>query len=189
MPSSSLLNPRLFSVEDYERMGEAGILQEDDRLELIAGQIVWMTPIGSPHSGTVNQLNALLLGPLGNRVVVSVQSPVRLGDLSMPQPDLLLLRPRADSYKGSHPEPDDVLLLIEVSDSSVAFDREIKLPLYAAFGIAEVWIVNVPERCVEVHRSPAQGAYREAQRCAAGDDLAPRSFPDLHIDLDALLRF
>ncbi len=114
-----------FNVADYHRMGEAGILNEDDRVELIDGEIIEMTPIGSPHGGRVKQLNYLLTRAVGEEAIIAAQDPVILGDRSEPEPDLALLRPRADFYKESHPQPDDVLLLIEVADTSLEKDCQV----------------------------------------------------------------
>ena len=124
-------------------MGQAGILGEDDRLELLEGEIVEMAPIGSRHQSVVDRLTRLFSNRVGDAAVVRVQGPVRLGDDSEPQPDLLLLRRRADFYATAHPGPEDVLLLVEVPDTSTEYDREVKLPLYARHGIAEVWLVGL----------------------------------------------
>jgi Uma2 family endonuclease len=134
---------RLFTVAEYHKMAEAGILSEDDRVELLEGEIVAMSPIGSRHAGLVNRLNRLFSQRAGDQVVVSVQNPVRLGGYSEPQPDLALLRPRADFYTSSHPGPEDVLLAVEVAETSAAVDREVKVPLYARFGVPEVWLVDL----------------------------------------------
>jgi len=126
-----------FTVDEYARMAEAGILGEDDRVELLEGEIVEMAPIGPPHAGCVNRLTRLLTSRLGDRAVVGVQNPIRLGSLSEPQPDLTLLRPRRDLYSEGHPEADDVLLVVEVASSTSAFDRQVKMPLYAQAGIPQ----------------------------------------------------
>ncbi len=175
-----------FTIEDYHRMGQAGILSEDDRVELIDGEIVVMTPIGSPHAGKVNRLNRIFGARLGDRAVVTVQNPVVLPPDSEPQPDLVILRPREDFYERSHPRPEDVLLLIEVSDTSLEYDRTVKLPLYARAGIPEVWIVDLSGACVEMYRDPGAESYRRVQRFTRGQSLAPRAFPDLLISVDEI---
>lgn len=142
-------------------MGEKGIFPPDARLELIEGEIVEMAPIGSPHAGRVNILTRLLSQRAGDRAVVAVQNPMIAGIHSVPQPDLALLAPRADSYTESHPTAADVLLVIEVSDSTLAFDQGAKLALYARSGIPEVWIVDVAGRALRAFRDPVAGAYRE----------------------------
>ncbi len=178
---------RRFTVDDYYRMAEVGILTEDDRVELLDGEIVEMSPIGSDHAGHVKRLNTLFTSRLGARVVVSVQDPVRLSRHSEPQPDVALLRPRADFYARGHPRPDDVLLLIEVADTSVEADRRIKMPLYARAGIEEVWLVDLTTERVEVYRGPAADGYREIRALARGQGIVPQAFPDLALGVDDLL--
>ena len=126
---------RRFTVHEYHLMGQAGILVEDDRLELLEGEIVELAPIGSRHQAAVNRLNALFSSRLAAGALVNVQGPVRLGDHSEPQPDVMLVRRRSDFYETAHPEPADVLLLVEVSDTSIEYDRQVQLPLYARHGI------------------------------------------------------
>src|SRR3989442_3481508 len=133
-----------FTVDTYQRLGELGMLGEDDRIELIDGQVVEMSPIGPGHAGCVTALTGLV-GPLvAGRALVSVQNPVRLGGHSEPQPDVALLVPRADTYRTTHPQPEDVLLVIEVADASLEHDRDVKIPLYAAAGVPEGWLLNLP---------------------------------------------
>lgn len=170
------LQRRRFTVADYQRMGEAGILGEDDRVELIEGEIFEMAPIGSPHGGRIKQLNQMLTRAIGERALVAVQDPIVLGERSEPEPDIAVLRPRADFYKDSHPEAPDVLLLIEVADTSLQTDRDIKVPLYARHGIPEVWIVDIGRRRVLRFADPVRGTYRVQGIL----DLArPRSLPGL----------
>lgn len=153
-----------FSVEDYHRMGEAGILPADSRVELIRGQIIDLPPIGTPHLAMVNRLNSLLAVALRGRDTVSPQNPVRLPDGSEPQPDVSILKWRADYYRRRRPAAEDVLLLIEVSDSSLDYDRTVKLPLYAESGIPESWIANLDEWVIEVYREPRDGHYSVSRR-------------------------
>lgn len=168
-------------------MGEAGIFREDDRVELIHGEIVQMTPIRSPHAGCVNRLNRLFTATLGELAVVTVQNPITLDPASEPQPDLALLRPRADFYAGGHPGPGDVWLVVEVADTSLAFDRTVKIPLYARAGIVEVWLVDLPGECVEVYRQPSEGRYTEVQRVPRGQQVTCQAFPDLSLSVDEIL--
>lgn len=184
---TTVLKRRRFTVDDYHRMAEVGILTEDERVELLDGEIVEMSPIGSDHAGHVKRLIALFTSRLGSRVVVSVQDPVVLSQHSEPQPDVTLLRPRADFYSREHPWPDDVLLLIEVADTSLETDRRIKVPLYARANLREVWIVDLIAERVEVYREPAAGAYRETRALARGQGIAPQAFPDLALAVDDLL--
>ena len=165
-----------------------GVLREDERVELLDGVIINMMPIGPFHGGSVNRLNRMFERLSRDRWLTSVQNPVHIGEHNEPQPDLLLLHPREDFYAGKHPRPPDVFLLIEVSDSTLIIDREEKLPIYARARIAEVWIVNLPERLIEVYSSPADGEYAECRRVRAGDTLAPSAFPDAIIDTAALLQ-
>lgn len=150
-----------FNVADYHRMGEIGILGEDDRVELIEGEIVAMPPIGSPHGGRVNRLNRLLSSAVGDRAVVAPQNPIVLSERSEPEPALALLRPRSDFYTASHPRAADALLVIEVSESSLDYDLQVKVPLYARYGIPEVWVVDIQDRQVLRFARPEGGRYLE----------------------------
>lgn len=138
---------RLFTVEEYHKMAEAGIFTEDDRVELIEGEILEMSPIGRIHAAHVKRLNKLFNQRLGDRVLVGVQDPVILSDFSEPEPDLSLLQPRADFYEAGHPQPEDIFLLVEVANSTVETDQYVKVPTYAKSGIVEVWLVNIDEQC------------------------------------------
>lgn len=168
-------------------MAAAGLFGEDDRVELLEGEIVEMTPIGSRHAACVNQLNELFSDRLRRRAVVSVQNPVRLATHSEPQPDLALLRLRPDRYAGRHPGPDDVLLLVEVADTTRRWDREHKVPLYAAAGVGEVWLVDVEGEELEVFRCPEGGGYRDVILARPGDTVAPDALPDVVLDVAELL--
>jgi Uma2 family endonuclease len=178
---------RRFTLEEYQRMGEAGILREDDRVELIDGEIVEMTPIGSRHAACVNRLNQVLQRALGERAIVSVQNPTSIPPHSEPQPDLMLLRPRADFYAAAHPEPRDVLLVIEVADTTVPFDRGVKIPLYARAGMVEVWLVDLTTDTVEVHRGPAGNRYADVERRGRGERLLCQAFPDIELSVDDVM--
>jgi Uma2 family endonuclease len=168
MPSRHRLN-----VDDYHRMGEAGIFGDNKRIELIDGELIDMAPIGQSHAAIVNRLTRTLVLTSGDLAIVSTQNGIRLDRHSEPQPDLAILRYRADFYEtGERPGPADVLLLIEVADSSLAFDRRVKLPLYARAGIAEVWIVDVQRRILDAHRKPVGDGYAETTAHQAGDTLA-----------------
>lgn len=173
-------------VTDYYRMAEAGILGEDDRCELIEGEIIDMAPIGSGHSASVRRLNRWLEFAAGQRAIVSVLSPIRLNRLNEPQPDIALLRYREDFYRDAHPGPEDVLLIIEVADSSARYDREIKLPLYARHGIPEVWIVDLRQRRVDIHRQPDGAAYREARTASGPDSVSSLALPECRVDVSTL---
>jgi len=181
------LSRRLFTVAEYHRMGEAGILAEDDRVELIEGEIVEMTPIGSRHAACVDRLNRLFSRHAGEGVIVRVQSPIRLGEHSEPQPDLALLHSRPDFYAGAHPGPQDVLLVVEVAETPAAYDRAVKVPLYARSGVPEVWLVDLAGARVEVYRRPAPQGYQEVQAVRRGEALAPLTLPELGLAVDDVL--
>ncbi len=175
----------LWTVREFQRMGETRFLDPKARLELIEGELFDMAPIGSFHAGTVTLLAHLFARAIGETAVISVQNPIDLNERSEPQPDLLLLRPRADYYLSEHPRPRDVLLLIEVSDSTAQFDRKIKVPLYARHGIPEVWLVVGPHRRhIEVYRDlqPDRGGYQVRLQVREGV-LTPVLLPEAGIRL------
>ena len=178
---------RPITVDEYHRMGEAGILTEDDRVELIEGELVAMAPIGSDHSGTVNALNHLLVMAVHGRAVVAVQNPVILDDRSEPQPDFAVLRYLDDHYRRATPRAEDVVLIVEIANSSLNYDRAVKRPLYARRGIPEYWIVNVSGHEVEVCRTPVGDRYDTITRAVRGDVLEPALLPGVTISVDALL--
>ncbi len=178
---------RKLDVSDYYRMSEVGIFGEDDRLELIDGELINMAPIGQGHAATVSGLARALVRACADSAIVWPQNPVRLDQWNEPQPDLAVLRARADFYAtGERPGPADVLLLVEVADSSLRFDRTVKLPLYARAGIAELWIVDLKRRVLEAHRSPAGDGYREMAAHQAGEQLALLLAPEIVVQLDLM---
>lgn len=170
---------RLFTVEEYHRMAEAGIFHPDERVELIEGEIVEMAPIGPRHVGCVINATRLFITRLGDRVVVSPQNPVVIRPRSEPQPDLLLLRPRAVSYSRELPTSEDVLLAVEVADTSVRFDRLVKARLYARAGIAEFWLFLAMDGTVEVYRGPGADGYASITLHGPGQTVSPLAFPDV----------
>jgi len=178
----------LFSVADFYRMAETGVIKTDARVELLGGKIIDMMPIGPFHAGSVNRLIRLFSSLSRGRWLVSAQNPVRLTEYSEPQPDLMLLRPTADDYMSRHPLPADVFLLIEVADSSLEFDREEKLPAYGRAGISEVWLVNLTAKAIEVFREPHFTGYGLSKILGRGDNASPASFPDAVVDVAELLR-
>jgi hypothetical protein len=171
---------RLLTVDEYHRMGEAGILTEDDRVELIEGELVAMAPIGSEHVAASNELTRLLVQAVAGRAVVSVQNPVRLTRRSEPQPDFAVLRPRA-GYRTTLPRPEDALLVVEVAANSLDYDRTVKLALYACSGIPEVWIVNLAAGEVETYRSPVGDEYSSVAIVGRSDTLTMMALPDVRI--------
>ncbi|MCB9122798.1 MAG: Uma2 family endonuclease [Caldilineaceae bacterium] len=171
----------------FHEMVDKGILNEDDRLELIEGELVTMSPIGPEHMGVVNQVAQILIRQLEQRAIVSIQGPIALDEFSEPQPDLALLVQRDDFYKHSLPRPADVALVIEVADSSLAYDRTIKMPLYARAGIPEAWIVNLIDRWIEVYRDPSTAGYTTLLKILSGKSIAPQAFDDVVVVVDDLL--
>lgn len=178
---------RRFTVDEYHRMAEVGVLTEDDRVELINGEIVEMPPIGDRHAGTLDHLATLLFSHLRHAVQVRVQGPIHLDERSEPQPDLTLLRQRADFYRGAHPRPEDVLLVVEIADTTPAFDRAVKLPLYARSGIAEAWLVDLRGGRLEVHRRPTGEGYGEVRTMRRGETVSPLAFPDVALPVAEIL--
>ncbi len=177
-----------FTVDEYDRLAQAGVLTQCDRVELLDGEIVEMTPIGDRHASVVARLTSLFAERLRSRSIVWPQNPVGLRVVrSVPQPDVALLRPRADFYATARPGPEDVLLLIEVMDISAETDRGVKLPLYARAGISEVWLVDLGTDSLEVYRRPAAAGYAEARALRRGDRVSPQAFPDLTLTADDLL--
>ncbi len=176
-----------FSVDEYHRMIEVGIFREDENVELIEGEIVTMAPIGSLHAACVNRLNRLFSAVFGVEAIVAVQNPVIFGDYSEPQPDISLLKPRPDFYAARHPKPEEVYLVVEVADSSLEFDREIKLPLYSKAGIPEVWLANIPDGCVEVFSRPSKRGYKRIEIFGKEEIIESPSFPNKVFKVDDIL--
>ncbi|WFP51642.1 Uma2 family endonuclease [Methylomonas sp. EFPC3] len=177
----------LTDIAEWHRMGEAGIFPPESRLELIEGEILTMAPIGFNHAGHINRLNHILNRLLGDQAVVSVQNPIQLGDLSEPEPDFLLLKPNADFYTTRHPNAVDVLLLIEVSDSTLRFDREQKRRLYATHQIPEYWIVNLIDNCLEIYRQPDDGDYQKQTTLAKADTVNLVVLPEIQVRVADIL--
>jgi Uma2 family endonuclease len=181
------LERRLFTVDEYHKMLAAGILKEDDRVELIEGEIVQMSPIGKHHAGIVNRLAAILHNLFADSAVVAVQNPIQIGDSSEPEPDIAILNFRGDYYAGKLPTPQDIVFLIEVAETTLATDRGTKVPLYAHAGIPEVWIVNLSDELVEVYSSPSQGAYRQTGLARRRESLAVPGLPGAHLAVEEIL--
>ena len=174
-----------FTVHDYHQMAAVGILDEDDRVELIDGEIVELPPIGGPHITAVNRLTELFVMALHGRAIVQVQNPIRLSEYAEPQPDLSLVRPGAMHYPAW---PENVLLVVEVAQASLRYDRRVKMPLYAQAGIPETWLLDVVGRRMFVHRDPAPDGYRTVLTVRGDQPISPLAFPDLVLTVDQLLR-
>lgn len=178
---------RYITVDEYYHMAEAGILSEDAHIELIEGEIVNKNPIGSRHAGCVKRLLTLFAQSVGPAAIVSVQNPVRLSIYSEPEPDVALLRPKADFYSNSHPGPFDVLLVVEVSDTSIGYDRETKVPLYARAGIPEVWLVDLVEETITLYVEPIRGVYQRKQQAKRGERISANTVGSLTLTVDEIL--
>ena len=187
-PPAAIPARRRFTVAEYYAMADAGILSEIDRVELLDGDIIVMPPIGDWHAFGVNRIVAVFPSTLlKEQAILSVQNPVRLDAGSEPQPDVMLLRWRDDFYRNGHPGPGDVLLLIEVADSTVEFDRTVKLAAYARAGIPEVWIVNRPSQRIEVYTEPSGDKYATIRYAGPGESIAPQPFPDIVLEVARII--
>ena len=183
-----VLTEHRFSVKEYYRMAETGILRPDARVELLNGKLIDMSPIGSFHGGFVNRLIRIYAKLSNGRWQASAQNPLRMDDHSEPEPDFMLLKPAPDDYMSRHPRPEEVFLLIEVSDTTLEYDREEKLPAYGRSGVAEVWIVNLNNASIEVYRDPHFTGYSSKTVLQAGDQAAPLAFPDAVVSVAELLK-
>jgi Uma2 family endonuclease len=176
---------RRFTADEYHRMGEAGILRDDERVELIEGEIVEMNPIGGRHAACVRALTRSLGRSLGDELLLDVQNPIRLNGSLEPQPDLAVVRAR--DYRKSLPGPEDVVLVIEVSDTTLGYDRNVKLPSYARAGIREAWIVDHQGEAVERHNDRSEEGYRRMERVGPERSLASEMLPNLIIQTNAVI--
>ena len=184
---SVAVSRRRFTADDYQRMGQAGILSEDDRVELIDGEVVAMTPIGPRHGASVDRTNRALVNAAGDRAIVRVQGAVRLDLFHEPEPDIVLLRPRTDFYATQQPGPGDILLIIEVAESSIDYDRDVKSRIYARSGIPEYWLVDLNDNVLVCHHEPKDGAYQRVTQYRRDQAVAPRLLPECMISADDLL--
>jgi Uma2 family endonuclease len=179
--------PYRFTTADYHRMAEAGILHEDSPVELIEGEIIQMSPIGDKHASGVDRAAELFFDKLRHRAIVRVQNPIHLSEYAEPQPDLALLHRRSDYYAAGHPGPGDVLLVVEVADSSIDYDRQTKAPLYARHGIPELWILDLTRDHLAVYREPSRDGYATTRVFRRGESISPLAFPDVQIAVDDIL--
>ena len=174
------------TIADYHQLGELSVFNENSRVELIDGELVAMPPIGEQHASKTRRINQLFSRLAGESAIVDVQNPVALDAHSEPQPDIALLKPRADFYEHSHPRPDDVLLLIEVSDSTLRYDREVKVPHYAKAGVLEVWILDIAHQRLEIYRRPSAEGYRQILYPELQEQVAPVLLPELVFSVEQL---
>ncbi len=185
--TTETISKKLFTADEYFRMWEVGILPEEGRFELIRGEIIEMPIPGRPHRSLVDRLNHLFSLALGRSAIVRVQNAVPLDTHSVPFPDLTLLQPRPDFYSASEAEPEDVLLVVEVSDTSVWYDANVKAPVYASAGIAEYWQLNVQKEVVIVRTNPVEGEYRTVQILHRGENLRPVRLPGVTFTVDDMI--
>ncbi len=178
---------KLFTVDEYYEMARVGILTESERVELIEGEVVEMSPIGSRHQAIVDRLNSLFTSVVGDKALVRVQGPLRLANITEPQPDVQLLTPRDDFYVDGHPTPIDALLVVEVADTSLAYDRNDKAVVYSIRGIPELWVLDVDKPMLFVMREPAELGYRVVMELEAGDMISPLALPELSFAVSDLL--
>jgi len=177
----------LFTVADWQKMGEMDLFSPETRVELIEGEIIEMGPIGSSHAGHVNRLNYLFNRQVTDSEIVSVQNPLVIKNHSEPQPDLMVLRHEPNFYSEKHPTPEDVLLLIEVSDSTLSYDRNVKKPLYARHGIIEYWVVNLKEDCLEVYLNPQAQDYTLIDIMRSDSVITPSQLPHISVAVSDIL--
>ena len=178
---------RKFTVAEYYRMAEVGILHHTERVELLDGEIIVMAPMGERHANGVRRIDRVLHRALGDAAIISVQCPLRLDDYSEPEPDVAILRLREDEYLDSHPGPADTLVAVEVSDSSLAFDLGDKARRYAAAGIPEMWVMNLPGDCIDRLDQPGPAGYARHTVFRRGDKISPAALPDLAFAVADLL--
>jgi len=176
-----------FNVSEYYRMAEAGVLTQDDRVELVDGEIIEMCPIGTRHAACVRKAGDILSRLLRNLLIVSIQNPVHIGEYSEPLPDIALLKPRDDFYSRAHPVPDDIVLIIEVADTSLDYDRNIKMPLYAKAGIVEAWLVNLPKDLIEVYTDPSGASYQNCRLVTRDETFTSPVLGNLTIKADDII--
>jgi Uma2 family endonuclease len=176
-----------FTVDEWHRMSDVGLFGEDARMELLDGEVIEMAPIGSRHGGCVTYLARSLITAAGTGAVVAIQNPIRLDERSEPQPDLSVLTPRPDGYRQSHPTPSEVLLVIEVSETTLAYDRDRKARHYAASGIRECWIVDIEGKQLLVMRQPTRGGYLEVRSLGRGDQVEVEAYPEISLAVGDIL--
>ena len=178
---------RLFTVKEYHLMNEAGVFGEDDRVELIEGEIIQMAAIGTRHATCVRRLIRQFRQLPEESAILDVQNPIQLTERTEPQPDVVLLQFRLDYYETAHPMPSEVLLLVEVSDSTIDFDRDVKVPNYARSDIQEVWLWDLEVNCLEVYRQPTANGYTSMQKFERGEMVSPLAFPEFEVSVDFIL--
>lgn len=181
------IRKHLFSISDFDRMAERGLFDEESRIELIEGEFFDMAPIGSRHASIVSFLASALIKKLSDRAIVRIQYPIRLGDFSVPQPDLAVVKPKTDFYRKRHPEANEILLLIEVSDSTASYDLNTKIPIYAKYAISECWLIDIDKKTVTLFTEPHENTYKTQRIYHAEEFVQSIQFDCLSINLGSLL--
>lgn len=189
LEKAATVKPKRFRVEEFRKMTEIGILPEESGWEIIDGYLIDKMTIGSKHASIVKRLNKILTNLVGNQAVISIQDPIHINDYNEPEPDVALLAPRKDFYSKSHPMPTDVLLLIEVSDSTIEYDREVKKMLYAEAEIQEFWLINLKNNTVEVYSQPKNGSYYSTRILEAGETIKLTTIENLQLSVEEILGF
>jgi Uma2 family endonuclease len=184
---SVTVSKKRFTADEYQQMGQVGILSEDDRVELIDGEIIAMTPIGPRHCASVDRMTRAFVTKAGESAIVRMQGSVRLNFQSEPEPDLVLLRPRTDFYASAHPGPADILLIVEIAQTSIDYDRDFKGPFYARNAVHEYWLADLNEKVLKCFSTPRNGAYQTVRQYERGQSVAPLLLPDCVIPVDDLL--
>ena len=182
------LQRRKLSVDEFHRIGDAGILGEDDRIELIEGEMIEMAPIGTRHLAKVNRLSRMLALAAGEHAIVSTQNPILLPPRSEPQPDIALLKPSTDDYETRLPTAKDILLLVEIADVTIAYDRDVKIPLYAQHAVPEVWLFDIQARASTIYRRPSARGYRQIVTASRNASISPQALPSVSVDLAEVWR-
>jgi len=188
MGALDAVHRRKLSLDEFHRIGAAGILSDDDRIELIDGEMIEMAPIGTRHLSKVNRLSRMLNFAVGQDAIVSTQNPIALPPQNEPQPDIALLRPRSDDYEGNLPIASDVLLIIEISDTTLAYDRDVKIPIYARYGIAEVWLFDIQGGSSFVYHDPSPKGYQRILTPKKNETVSPILLPGVKVDLAEVWR-
>lgn len=181
------LQKRLINIDEYHRMAEVGILGPNDRVELILGEILHMSPIGNPHNSVVNRITTLFVPAFLTKAIVQIQGPIQIGNLSEPEPDILICKPKENFYSDQKPRPGDTFLIIEVADSTLNYDKNIKLPLYAESGILEYWIVDLNERQILKYALPERNQYKKMEIATVEDSIYCNSFPEIVFSVKDML--
>jgi len=176
-----------FALEEYHQIIASGVLREDYLIELINGEIFEMSPVGFKHASCVKKINYLFAEKLGSKVIIGVQDPIKLNDNSEPQPDLVLLKPRDDFYANQHPIPEDIFLLIEVADSSIDYDKNFKIPIYAENKVQEIWLIDLNQNLLEVYQNPYKNYYQNITKLSNKDDVTLTQPEVITIKLDRIL--